>query len=216
MSTVALSEVAHASDGDPEVDDAVLAARAPGPAAGGGLVISLGTALVMAADLMMLGAVIAAYFAVKDGSAAWPPRGVSVGTYVPTVVTITAVMSAFSAQWAVYAARRNDPRNVTIGLVLTLVFALAMGNAEWLALTSAGFGISSHAYGTFYFLLYGYHLVHVLVGVPLLGMVAARALSGQFSRQSHETVRATAIFWHSANVVWFIVVTALFLLSRHG
>lgn len=195
--------------------DAVLA-ESPGPTPGGGAATSLGVPLIMAADLMALGALVAAYFAVKSGSAAWPPKGVFADTYIPTVISITAVMSAFSAQWAVFAVRRNDQRNVAIGFVLTALFALAMGNAEWLALTGVKFGVGSSAYGTFFYLLYGYHLLHIVIGVPILGFVAARAVSGQFSRDSHESVRATAMFWHCANLVWFVVVTTLFLLSRHG
>jgi cytochrome c oxidase subunit 3 len=191
------------------------AAEPPGPVPGRGLSVTLGTRLAVVADLMVLAALLAAYFGVKSGSTAWPPARVSADTYIPTVITVTAVLSAFSMQWALYAVRRNDQRNVVIALGLTVLFALAMANAEWAAL-GVKWGVRSHAYGTFYYLLYGYHLLHLLVAVPLLSLVAGRALGGHFSRESHETLRATASFWHGANAVWFLVVTALFILSRHG
>ena len=178
---------------------------------------SLGTLLLVGADAMLLAGIVAAYFGVKDGSAAWPPKGVSVGTYIPTVVTITAVMAAFSVQWGLYATRRNDQRNAVIGMGMTVFLGLAMANAEWLAFTRADFGVSAHSYGTFYYLLIGFHLVHVLAATVLLLLVAGRALVGHFSRDRHEPVRAVAIFFQYTNAVWFVVVTVLYLLSKiHG
>jgi len=176
---------------------------------------SLGTLLMIAADFMVLAAMVAAYFAVKDGSASWPPKGVSVGTYIPTIVTITAIMSAFSVQWGLYSSRRNDQRNATIGMGMTVVLGLAMANAEWLAFTRSGFSVADHAYGTFYYLLIGFHLVHVVAATLLVVLVAGRAVAGHFSRDRHEPVRAVTIFFHYTNAVWFVVVTVLFLLSKN-
>jgi heme/copper-type cytochrome/quinol oxidase subunit 3 len=176
---------------------------------------SLGALLVVAADAMVLAGIVAAYFAVKDGSAAWPPKGVSVGTYIPTMVTITAVMASFSVQWGLFATRRNDQRNAAIAMVMTVFFGVAIANAEWLAFTRAGFGVSAHSYGTFYYLLVGYHLVHMLAATALLVLVTCRALAGHFSRSRHEPVRAATIFFHYTNAVWFVVVTVLFLLSKN-
>ncbi len=176
---------------------------------------SLGTLLVVAADAMVLAGMLAAYFGVKDGSSSWPPKGVSVGTYIPTMVTITAVMASFSVQWGLFASRRNDQRNAAIALGMTVFFGLAMANAEWLAFTRAGFGVSAHAYGTFYYLLIGYHLVHVVAATVLLILVTCRALAGHFSRSRHEPVRAATIFFHYTNAIWFVVVTVLFLLSKN-
>src|ERR671932_2810345 len=92
--------------------------RLPGPVRGKPRrgTTTIGTLLFVTADAMVLGAMCAVYFAIKDGSAAWPPKGVHVGTYIPTIITITAAMSAFSIQWALYASFRNDQRNATIAL----------------------------------------------------------------------------------------------------
>jgi heme/copper-type cytochrome/quinol oxidase subunit 3 len=41
-------------------------------------------------------------------------------------------------------------------------------------------------------------------------------MAGHFSTDRHDPLRAGAVFWQYTNVVWFLVVTALFLVSRHG
>ncbi|MEA2829153.1 MAG: cytochrome c oxidase subunit [Actinomycetota bacterium] len=178
---------------------------------------ALGTYLFMVADAMVLATIIAAYFAIKDGSSAWPPKGVGVGTYIPFIITITVTMASASAHWAVNAMRNNDQRNVTIALVFAIFLGVAAANAEWAAFGKAGFGVGDHAYGTFYFVLIGYHLVHLLAGIGLLLLLAGRALVGHFSAEHHDPLRSGVLYFQYSNVVWYVVAIVLFVFSRvHG
>jgi cytochrome c oxidase subunit 3 len=171
----------------------------------------------MVADAMVLATIIAAYFAIKDGSSAWPPKGVGVGTYIPFIITITVTMASASAHWAVNAMRNNDQRNVTIALVFAIFLGVAAANAEWAAFGKAGFGVGDHAYGTFYFVLLGYHLVHLLAGIGLLLLLAGRALVGHFSAEHHDPLRSGVLYFQYSNVVWYVVAIVLFVFSRvHG
>lgn len=191
--------------------DAALVTASP-PAIPGGT--TLGMALIIAADFMILGALLAAFFALKSGAASWPPKGVKLDIYLPTVVTITAIMSAVSMGWAVFAVRRHDVGNAIAAMVLTIVFGLAMANLQWYSLAKAPFGVARHSYGTMYTLLIGYHLIHVLIGIVMTIVVACRTLAGHFSRQSSEPVRAVAMFWQYGNIAWAVIVTALFFISQ--
>ena len=183
------------------------------PAQGRGAVV-LGAVLLVAAEAMLLAAMLAVYFAIKGGAPRWPPRGVRVGTYLPTIVTITAMMSAVSVQWALHAIRRHDQRNAAVALGLTVLFGLAMANAEWYSLTRAGFGVRRHAYGTLYHSLLGFHVAHLLLGVVVLLVVAGRALAGHFSARDHEPVKASCIVWQFGNVAWGLLLLALVVLPR--
>ncbi|HWC12612.1 MAG TPA: cytochrome c oxidase subunit 3, partial [Acidimicrobiales bacterium] len=176
----------------------------------------LGMLLLLAADAMVLVVLLVAYFTIRGGSPKWPASGVQVGTYIPTVLSVTAVMSALSVAWMLSATRQNDQRNAFAAAVLTVVLGLAMANAQWYAMTNAGFGPADHAYGTLYHLLLGYHLAHLLAGLAMVGVVAAQTLAGHYSREDHEPVRAAATFWQYGNVVWFTVLTVLFLLTPHA
>lgn len=177
---------------------------------------TVGALLFVTADAMVLAAMVATYLAIKSGSSAWPPIGVSVSTYPPTLISITAIMSAFSVQWAVFAARRQDSRNAVMAMVLTLFLGVAMANLEWLSFTRTGFGVKAHPYGTLYYLLIGFHLVHLVLAVAMGLVLAFRTVAGHFSSDRHDPLRAGAVIWQYGNVVWFVVLTTLFLLSRHG
>ncbi len=177
---------------------------------------TIGTLLFVTADAMILGAVVAVYLAIKEGSTTWPPSDVQVGTYIPTMITITALMSGFSVQWGIWSARRNDGRNAVMALILTLFLGLAMANLEWLSFVRSGFGFNDHTYGTLYDILIGYHLLHLLAAIVTLSVLSFRTMAGHFSTDRHDALRAGAVYWQYTNVVWFIVVTVLFILSRHG
>jgi len=178
---------------------------------------ALGAYLFMVADAMVLASIVAAYFAVKNGSSAWPPVDVGVGTYIPFVVTITLTMASASAMWAIRAVRGNDQRNVGIALLFAAFLGLAAANAEWAAFDKAGFGVGDHSYGTFYFLLIGYHLIHLVVGIGLLLLLAGRSLAGHFSAEHHDPLRSGVLYFQYTNAVWYAVATVLFVLSRvHG
>lgn len=176
----------------------------------------LGTLLMLVADAMVLAALLAAYFTIKDGAPLWPPGGVSLGTYLPTVVTVTAVMSAVSAYWALYAIQGDDQRSSIIGIAFTVALGLAMVNAQWFSLDRAGFGVQSHNYGTLYYLLIGYHLAHLVAGIAALLVVGARVLVGHFDAENHGPLRAAVTLWQYSNVAWFVILTTLFIFSRHA
>lgn len=176
----------------------------------------LGMVLLLAAEGMVVGALLATYFTIKAGAPLWPPSGVDINTYIPTVVSITAAMAACSVGWMLFAMRRNDQRNGFTAAVLSVILGLAIANGQWYSITRAGFGVGRHAYGDLFHLLVGIHLVHVVAGVVMLAVVAGQTLAGHFSSDDHEPVRAVAYFWQFGNVVWVAVVCALFLFSPHA
>jgi len=176
----------------------------------------LGMKLVMAADAMVLLTLLVTYFTIKAGAPTWPPKGVSVGTYLPTVITITAAMSAASVSWMLYAVRRNDQRNAFAAAVLTMILGAAVANAQWYSITNVKFGANSHAYGSLYKVLLGFHLAQVVAGIVMLVVVAAQALAGHYGSDDHEPASAVVWFWQFANVVWVVLLMALFVLSPHA
>jgi cytochrome c oxidase subunit 3 len=177
---------------------------------------TIGALLFVTADVMVLAAIVAVYLAIKEGSTTWPPTKVSVSTYLPTMITITAVMSGFSVQWGVFSARRNDGRNAAMALILTLFLGVAVANLEWLTFVRTGFGFNDHTYGTLFDILTGYHLLHLVAAMVVVLVLAFRTMAGHFPDDRHDALRAGAVFWQYTNIVWFVVVTVLFLLSRHG
>jgi|SRR5207302_6716260 len=183
--------------------DAAIEATAPGG------VSNVATAILVAGEAMILAGLVAAYYAVRAQSFKWPPVGL--GTYLPSIVAVTMIMTAVTIQWAIWAIRHNDQRTCLAALGVTIFFAFAILNGQWYQLAHLKFGVSAHTYGTFVYLLTGFHMVNVIAGIVVFVAVLVRAVGGEFSADDHDTLTAAAIFWQFANVAGLVAYSVLFL-----
>ena len=174
-------------------------------------VSNLATALFVAGDFMVLVGLVAAYYAIRSQSFVWPPSGASLGTYLPSMIALTMVMTAITMQWAVWGIRRNDQRTCLAALGLTIFFAVAVLNGQWYELAHLKFGIGAHAYGTFVYVLTGFHMLHLVAGIVLLVVILIRTVYGEFDADDHDSLTAVAIFWQFVNVAGLMAFSVLFL-----
>ena len=183
--------------------DAAIEATAPGG------VSNVATAILVAGEAMILAGLVAAYYAVRAQSFKWPPVGL--GTYLPSIVAVTMIMTAVTIQWAIWAIRHNDQRTCLAALGVTIFFAFAILNGQWYQLAHLKFGVSAHTYGTFVYLLTGFHMVNVIAGIVVFVAVLVRAVGGEFSADDHDTLTAAAVFWQFVNVAGLMAYSVLFL-----
>ena len=116
------------------------------------------------------------------------------------------VTSGLFAALAVEAARRGAASTVRLHLALAsllgLVFLLFKAR-EYAADLSAGFTIDSGSFFTLYYLITGFHALHVVLGIIILAIVAARP--------SLLNVETGAAFWHMVDLVWLLVFPVIYL-----
>jgi cytochrome c oxidase subunit 3 len=79
---------------------------------------------------------------------------------------------------------------------------------EWSGLT---FGFTSGTFGGTFYLLTGFHGLHVLTGILLMGLMLAKSfLPGNYAG-GEEGVIATSLFWHFVDVIWIILFVLLYV-----
>jgi heme/copper-type cytochrome/quinol oxidase subunit 3 len=172
-------------------------------------VSNVATALFVAGEFMVLCGLVAAYYAVRSQAFKWPPVGL--GTYLPSMVALTMVMTAVTVQWAIWAIRHNDQRTTLAALGITIFFAFAVLNGQWYGLAHLRFDVAASTYGTFVYVLTGFHMANVIAGIVVLAAVLVRAVSGEFSADDHDTLTAAAVFWQFTNVAGLVAYAVLFL-----
>ena len=75
------------------------------------------------------------------------------------------------------------------------------------------FGLSTHAYGSIFYLMTGFHGLHLLGGIMFMGGVAA-TIAGPASRVPvGPTVEVCAYYWHFVDVVWLAMFATIYLLA---
>ncbi len=81
---------------------------------------------------------------------------------------------------------------------------------EYSAKMEAGYTLSSNTFFTFYWLLTGFHLVHVAVGLVIL-FVIGRNIKSKPQKVKLEDLEAGAAFWHMCDLIWLMLFPVLYL-----
>ena len=93
--------------------------------------------------------------------------------------------------------------------------AVFLANQGW-EYAEAPFSISSHAYGSIFYLATGFHGFHVLVGTIFLIVCLVRAYKGEFTPKQHFGFEAAAWYWHFVDVVWLFLFICVYVWGGWG
>jgi len=152
------------------------------------------------------------YIAYKLTTPNWLPPGVS-GLEIkePAINTVILVSSSF----VIYLAERALGRHHLMRFRLFLLATMAMGTyfllgqaTEWSHLS---FGFTSGVFGGMFYLLTGFHGLHVFTGILLQMIIFARSFIPGNYNSSHFGVNATSLFWHFVDVIWIILFVLLYI-----
>lgn len=104
---------------------------------------------------------------------------------------------------------RADKNETTIAFFWTLFLAFLFTIFQAYEYFEAPFSIMDGIYGSTFFMMTGFHGIHVIVGTIFLAVCAVRNYKGHFTTTHHVGFEAAVWYWHFVDVVWlflFIVV----------
>lgn len=129
---------------------------------------------------------------------------------INTLVLLTSSLFVVAAVHATKAgAFRPAARALAAALLCALLFAV-LKVAEYSVEVSAGYTPSTNLFFTFYFVLTGIHLLHVLIGAVLL-LTAWRGLRAGKPNVSARFVEGAGIYWHMVDLLWVVLFPLLYV-----
>ena len=174
--------------------------------------LPLGAVVWLASEVTFFGAFFGAYYTLRSQTPGpWPPAGVHLETLAAGVATLLLVASSGTIQLAVRALADGRRRDFRRRLFLTVVLAgvfLANQAREW---SAADFGPSSHPYGSAFFVMTGFHGLHVLGGIVAMAVLLGRSADLTFGANAVDAAEVVSYYWHFVDVVWLGMFAALFL-----
>jgi len=173
----------------------------------------LGVKLGILSEVMLFGALFAAYFVIRSESGGWPPDGHErPELLLPGLNTLLLVTSSFTMQWAVRAIGRGEVARMRLALRLTLLLGSVFIIVQGYEFANNGFGLDAGVFGSTFYTLTGFHGAHVLAGLGFMAIVATRARKGLISAEHHTAVEAASYYWHFVDVVWLFLFSTLYVL----
>jgi cytochrome c oxidase subunit 3 len=140
----------------------------------------------------------------------WPPEGLP-SLLLPGINTAILVASSV----CVWASERCVAGKKKSGSMMGMVLAIMLGAlflgiqlVEW---SNKTYGMTSDLYGSLYFTITGFHMLHVVIGLVILLLLLVWISFGYFDEKRHAAITIGGIYWHFVDVVWLFVFTTLYL-----
>lgn len=153
-----------------------------------------------------------------DFQAAWPLLNTPDATVqnvqavgamgIPALNTLTLLSSGLTITVAHHAILQNDYKRSARWMVYTILLGmifLGLQVIEYAHAISLGLSIRSGIYGSIFYMMTGFHGLHVLLGSLILAVICIRMSRGEFSKESHFGFEASAWYWHFVDVVWLLL-----------
>ena len=151
-----------------------------------------------------------------DGyEATWPTNGpgevggdfVFMGPFglplINTAILLTSSVTVTIAHHALIAGKRSV---LTAFLALTVILGFIfvwLQAAEYVhAYQDLNLKLTTGIYGSTFFMLTGFHGMHVTIGAIMLAIIWFRVVKGHFSPDNHFAFEAAAWYWHFVDAVW--------------
>lgn len=135
---------------------------------------------------------------------------------LPMINTILLVSSSFTLTWAHHALIAGNRNKLLAGMFMTVAlgvtFLFFQGIEYHEAYTEMGLTLGSGIYGSTFFMLTGFHGMHVTLGTIMLIVMTVRSAKGHFSADKHFAFEATAWYWHFVDVVWLGLFIFVYIL----
>ena len=191
--------------------------------------VSVGTIIWLASELMFFAALFASYFTIRSVSPElWEQNTALLNIPFASVNTTILVLSSLTCQLGVFAAERGQ-----VGRTGSVLNVRGWGLREWFILTyfmgavfiagqvteyaslvQEDVTISSSAYGSMFYLTTGFHGIHVTGGLIAFLLVLGRTyIARRFTHEQAVSAIVVSYYWHFVDVVWIGLFATIYLIK---
>jgi len=147
--------------------------------------------------------------------AVWPTNGpadvggqyMPMGAWgIPAINTLILLSSGVTVTWAHWGLKKGDRTQLILGLMATVALGFLFLGLQAYEYSHAyhemNLTLGSGIYGTTFYMLTGFHGLHVTLGATMLLVILIRSMKGHFTNENHFAFEAVAWYWHFVDVVW--------------
>lgn len=132
---------------------------------------------------------------------------------INTLILLTSGVTVTIAHWCILKNRRTTMLIAQFATVLLGISFLVLQAHEYTtAYLEKGLTLGSGIFGTTFFMLTGFHGLHVTIGTIGLCVIFYRMLIRDFSPHNHFAFEAIAWYWHFVDVVWLLLFVFVYWL----
>ncbi len=171
-----------------------------------------GFIIFLCSESIIFFAFFVGYAVLKMTAPVWYPDGVTgVSVKMPLINTVILVSSSF----VIYFAEKYLHKKNLVGFRLIWVLTMLMGTyfvyGQYVEWSELSFSLTSGVFGGMFYLLTGFHGLHVVTGILLMGLMLYRSfLPGNYLK-GEMGVESVSLFWHFVDVIWIILFLLIYV-----
>jgi len=169
----------------------------------------------LGSECMLFGALISTYILYRHKAVSGPTPHSLYDIPFTSVSSFLLLMSSLSMALAVAAIQRGDQRRLRVWLSTTaLLGSIFIGGQiyEFTSFIRRGMTIKTNVTSGAFFVLTGFHGVHVTLGIIMLLSLVSLSIRGKIPQSKAEIIEIAGLYWHFVDIVWIIIFTVVYLI----
>jgi cytochrome c oxidase subunit III len=190
----------------------------------------IGMWLFLATEVLFFGALLFTYMIYRQ----WYPAGFveavrHANVVIGTINTAVLLASSFTLTAGLLCAQAGDMRRLIRAALATIALGfvfMGLKAVEYVEdfhehlVPGTNFALAGQPGARIFYLFYytatGVHLVHLAIGIGLVGYIIRRARRGDFSAGYHTPVEVVGLYWSFVDIVWLLLYPLIYLVGRGG
>jgi heme/copper-type cytochrome/quinol oxidase subunit 3 len=176
----------------------------------------LGMWAFLGSDCLLFGALISTFLLQRSKPVL---SGMAVSEFydIPftSVSSFVLLMSSLTMVLALAGIQRGNHRQARTWLLTTALLGSVFVAGQVYEFTSfyrEGLGFTTNLQSSAFYVLTGFHGVHVTVGILMLLSLFVMSMRGHLPTERSETVEIIGLYWHFVDVVWILIFTVVYLI----
>nr|ARX96658.1 cytochrome c oxidase subunit 3 [Eucera floralia] len=137
----------------------------------------------------------------------WPPKNINFfNPYdIPLLNSIILITSGITVTWNHYCMLNFKYKLFNYTLIITIMLGMYFSLIQYIEYYEASFTFNDGIYGSIFFLMTGFHGLHVIIGILMLLSCYIRFKMNQFSTIHHFNYILSLWYWHFVDVIWLFL-----------
>jgi cytochrome c oxidase subunit 3 len=158
---------------------------------------------------------VAAYFYLWSQSGEWPMGSAPPELLWGTINVAILLASIWPNHWTKRAGEDGDERRIRIGLLVCVLFGIALIAVRVLEFTALNVAWDWSAYGSVVWVLLGLHTVHLVTDVYDTAVLAALFLAkSPHEGKRHVDVSENGLYWYFVVYTWIPIYAVIYWAPR--
>ncbi len=171
--------------------------------------------IIIFLELITFGmAIVAFVYFGKQNSELYHQSRLQLNTTFGAINTFFLLTSGYFMANAVHQFKENNIHKSSFYFKLTMLggfLFIILKSIEYYHKIEAGISLDTNIFFSFYWMLTGFHVIHVIIGLVILSWTNY-GINKENSDTTIEDIEACGAFWHMCDLIWLLLFPVLYLI----